>query len=173
MHLFTSHKAIQTEPLNINFIFTDWSAMLTQWSYIYSRLPYLLVYIHRIVEHICAGVAPTSPAYLGDMERRISALVLLWWESLEPPYIEPHLERFAIRTRELLHQQCVAAGYRIPNRNDLVRMGKNGAYPGESGFSVTRRYRQFMHDAEQSGSIAPEYRLGFICRLVSRLRLKR
>lgn len=173
MHLFTSHKAIQTEPLNINFIFTDWSAMLTQWSYIYSRFPYLLVYIHRIVEHICAGIAPTSPAYLGDMERRISALVLLWWESLEPPYIDPHLERFAVRTRELLHRQCVAAGYRIPNGNDLVRMVKNGAYPGESGFSVTRRYRQFMHDAEQSGSIAPECRLGFICRLVSRLRLKR
>ncbi len=99
MHLFTSHKAILTEPLNINFIFTGWDAMLTQWSYIYSRLPYLLVYMHRIVEHVCAGIAPTNPAYLDDMERRISALVLLWWETVEAPYTEPHLEKFVVKTR--------------------------------------------------------------------------
>ena len=73
MHLFTGHKAIQTEPLNINFIFTDWPSMLTQWSYIYTRLPYLLVYIHRIVEHVCAGIKPTDPAYISDMERNFSA----------------------------------------------------------------------------------------------------
>jgi hypothetical protein len=30
MHLFTSHKAIQTEPLNINFIFADWEDTETQ-----------------------------------------------------------------------------------------------------------------------------------------------
>jgi hypothetical protein len=49
MHLFTSHDAIRTEPLNINFIFSGIDAKLTQWSYFYSRLPYLLVYLHRIV----------------------------------------------------------------------------------------------------------------------------
>ena len=89
---FTSHEAIRTEPLNINFIFSGMDAKLTQWSYFYRRLPYLLAYMHRIVEHVCATIAPTDPIYLHDMDRRISALVLLWWETVEPPYAEPHLE---------------------------------------------------------------------------------
>ena len=47
LHLFTGHDAIRTEPLNINFIFSDLDSMVTQWSYLYSRLPYLLSYIHK------------------------------------------------------------------------------------------------------------------------------
>ena len=83
--LFTSHEAIRTEPLNINFIFSGMDAKLTQWSYFYGRLPYLLAYMHRIVEHVCATIAPTDPIYLHDMDRRISALVLLWWKTVRAP----------------------------------------------------------------------------------------
>jgi len=132
LHLFTYHKAIQTEPLNINFIFTNWESMLTQWSYIYSRLPYLLIYIHRIVEHVCADIAPTHPDYLSDIDRRISALVILWWETVEDHYRERHLESFVSKTREWLHEHCEAERYRLPTRNDLIRMGNNGALPGET-----------------------------------------
>jgi hypothetical protein len=39
MHLFTHHEAIRTEPMNINFIFSNWDSRRTQWSFIYSRLP--------------------------------------------------------------------------------------------------------------------------------------
>jgi hypothetical protein len=168
MHLFTGHKAIRTEPLNINFIFSDLPAMMTQWSYIYSRLPYLLVYMHRIVEYICVGIAPTGPEYISDMERRISALVLLWSETLDVPYAEPHLDKFTARTREWLHQHCVEAGFRSPNRKDLIRMGKNGAYPGESSFNVRRRYRQFMREAERSGSSTSDHQPSFVRRVISK-----
>jgi nitroreductase len=173
MHLFTGHKAIQTEPLNINFIFADLSAMLTQWSYIYTRLPYLLVYIHRIVEHICAGIAPTNPAYTSDMERRISALVLLWWDTVEAPYTEPHLENFVAKTRDRLHEHCVTSGFRAPSRCDLVRMGRDGAYPGESKSAVRRRYKQFVREAEASGAIARQPLAGIVRSFVSKLRSKR
>lgn len=169
MHLFTSHKAIQTEPLNINFIFSGSDAMLTQWSYLYSRLPYLLVYMHRIVEHICVRIAPADPNYVSDMDRRISALVLLWWDTVKAPYAEPHLERFAAKTRDWLHQHCVSAGFRAPNRRDLIRMGKNGAYPGESYLSVKRRYRRFGRAAEMSGAAAPSSVMHFVRRLMSKL----
>jgi hypothetical protein len=155
MHLFTDHKSIKTERMNINFIFSNWDSKLTQWSYIYSRLPYLLVYIHSIVEHFCEGIAPTSPAYLDDMKRRISALVLLWWETIEEPYIEPHLETFAERTRDWLYRHCNEAGFSLPTKADLIRMEADGAFPGEKRASVAKRLNQFMRDAAASGSYAP------------------
>jgi TRAP-type C4-dicarboxylate transport system permease large subunit len=44
-HLFTSHKAIKTEPMNINFIFSGPDQHVAQWAYLYARLPYLLSYL--------------------------------------------------------------------------------------------------------------------------------
>jgi hypothetical protein len=155
MHLFTGHKSIKTERMNINFIFSNWDSKLTQWSYIYSRLPYLLVYMHFIVEHVCEGIAPTSPAYLDDMKRRISALVLLWWETIDDPYIEPHLETFAERTRDWLCRHCNEAGFSLPTKADLIRMGADGAFPGETRASVVKRLDQFKRSAAASGSYAP------------------
>jgi hypothetical protein len=156
-HLFTGHKSIKTERMNINFIFSNWDGKLTQWSYIYSRLPYLLVYMHSIVEHVCEGIAPTPPAYLNDMKRRISAQVLLWWETVEASYIEPHLEKFAERTRDWLYRHCNEAGFSLPTKADLIRMGAEGAFPGETRTSVAKRLDQFKRNAAASGSYAPTH----------------
>ena len=153
MHLFTSHEAIRTEPMNINFIFSNWDSKYSQWSFIYSRLPYLLVYMECIVAHVCEAIVRTDPRYLDDMKRRLSALVVLWWETIEEPYDEPRLRHFAAKTREWLDQHCQAAGFRTPNIDDLIRMGENGAYPGESRWSVWRRYNEFMRGAAATGAV--------------------
>jgi hypothetical protein len=143
MHLFTNHKAIRTAPLNVNFIFSNADALHTQWSYLYSRLPYLLVYIHCVVEHVCADIVPTAPAYLEDMDRRICALVLLWADSVEPLYDEPRLQLFFLKTQDRLIRYCKDAGYRPPNRADLVRMADSGAFPGEPERRVAERLRNY------------------------------
>jgi len=153
IHLFTGHKAIQTEPLNINFIFSKLDATLTQWSYLYSRLPYLLFYMHRVVEHICAEVAPTDPEYLRYWDRRLSALVLLWWDTLEFPYLEPHLREFVLATRDWLFYHCTDAGYRHPSRSDLTKMAETGGYPGEASRMTKKRIKKFTRDAKASGAI--------------------
>jgi hypothetical protein len=111
--------------------------------------------MHSIVEHVCEDIAPTSPAYLDDMKRRISALVLLWWETIEDPYIEQRLETFAKRTRDWLHRHCKEAGFALPTKADLIRMGADGAFPGETRASVGKRFDQFVCDAAASGSYAP------------------
>ena len=152
MHLFTNHDAIRTEPLNINFIFSGMDAKLTQWSYLYSRLPYLLAYMYCIVEHVYASIIPTDPVYLQDMDRRISALVLLWWETIEPPYKEPHLEKFVLTTRYRLFEHCREAGYRLPNRLDLETMADTGAFPDEPQAKVAERNLRYSQAAEVSGS---------------------
>jgi len=52
--------------LNITFVFSTYEAKLSQWSYLYTRLPYLLLYTLSLVEHIASGILPTNPDYLED-----------------------------------------------------------------------------------------------------------
>jgi hypothetical protein len=143
MHLFTEHPAIRTAPLNVNFIFSDMPEKLTQWAYLYSRLPYLLFYIYRIVEHIGAGFAPTSGDYIDDIERRISALIVLWWPSVSERYRCDHLEKFYAETEGWLRAHCDEARCRNPTGRDLYRMARCGALPGEAAINVRERAKMY------------------------------
>jgi len=153
IHLFTGHKAIATQPMNINFIFSDWDSKVTQWAFLYGRLPYLLVYMHCLVEHVCADIAPTTPAYVQDIGRRISALIILWWETVQPPYINEMLLQFFTETKANLTKHCHKAGFRAPRRRDLAKMANTGAYPGEPKASITERNNEFIRGAKASGSL--------------------
>jgi hypothetical protein len=120
-------------------VFSGWQAKLSQWSYLYSRLPYVLFYAHRIVEYIASVIAPTHPDYLNDMERRISALIILWWNTVDDDYRAEPLETFVFETREWLTEHCRRAGYRSPTKRDLRRMSYSGAFPGEAAVKVKVR----------------------------------
>ena len=144
MHLFTAHPAIRTEPLNVNFIFSRYKEKLTQWSYLYSRLPYLLFYLYRVVEHIAQGIAPTLPAYVQDVERRIAALIVLWWPTVKDDYRTEALEAFFSETSNWLSDHCEQAHCRAPTKRDLNRMARCGALPGEPAESV--RAREAMYE---------------------------
>jgi hypothetical protein len=129
VHLFTEHPAIRTEPLNVNFIFSDWDAKLTQWYYLYSRLPYLLFYARLLVEHVCSTFSQTDPAYLANMDRRVAAGTLLWARNVDADYRHPLIDRFVNVTRERLARACRAAGHREPALSDLPSMLANGTFP--------------------------------------------
>ena len=139
IHLFTNQKSIQTEPLNINFVFSDWDAKLTQWNYLYSRLPYILSYARCLIEHICATFVKTDISYLADIDRRIAAATLLCAPSIEKKYRCTLIDQFVGQTRSRLYQQCSAAGYSEPRYKDLVRMRAFGSFPGESRLRVIIR----------------------------------
>jgi len=129
VHLFTEHPAIRTEPLNVNFIFSDWDAKLTQWYYLYSRLPYVLYYARLLVEHVCSTFAQTDPVYLADMERRVAAGTIMWARNVDADYRHPSIEHFVDVTRERLAHACRAAGHREPMLSDLPKMLATGAFP--------------------------------------------
>jgi hypothetical protein len=169
MHLFTSHKAIVTEPMNINFIFSNRESKETQWSFLYTRLPYVLSYAYRIVETVCASISPTLPDYLEELERRIGAHVLMWGATLDEHYGSGPLLIFVLKHRERLFAHCKAHGYREPEFHDLVRMSQTGAFPGESHWSVWWRMRRFQVAAELSGSTE----LSKLTRVLRALRLRR
>src|SRR5580658_3264744 len=103
-HLFTQHKAIQTDKMNINFIFSDWPAKMSQWSFLYSRLPYLLAYARSLTEHVFASFQPSDPRPLSDTDRRLSAGTLLWADSVSDDYRSEALSRFVSVTREGLYE---------------------------------------------------------------------
>ncbi|MDX1296786.1 MAG: hypothetical protein R3260_00885 [Pseudomonas sp.] len=147
MHLFTEHKAIRTEQLNINFIFSGWSQKITQWNYLYSRLPYLLFYTHKIVEHIVASIAPTSQDYLDDIQRRLASSIMLWWKHVDARYKCDQLSIFVKETEHWLNSHCVSSGYRLPNDRDLLRMITTGAYPSENLTSLKKRNLKYKFHA--------------------------
>ena len=131
VHLFTSSSAIRTEPLNVNFIFSGREAKLTQWYYLYSRLPYILFYARRLVEHVCATLVQTVPNYLADIERRVAASALLWARNIDEAYRHPAIDRFVAETRARLVAECKSAGHREPTLHDLVQMRDSGTLPDD------------------------------------------
>ena len=129
IHLFTQHKDIKTEPLNINFIFSGEYENLTQWHFLYSRLPYLLFYVRQLVEYVCSTFAKTDPKYLANVERRLMAETLMWASNIEETYRHPSIDKFVEATRIQLEQECVKSGCRKPNSIDLIYIQQNGEFP--------------------------------------------
>lgn len=149
MHLFTEHKAIKTEKFNVNFIFSDWDSKLSQWSYLYSRLPYVLYYFYVIIECIFSKVAQTPSMYILDMQRRIISSVCLWWKDVDEYYRSDELFKFYTLSKMWLDRHCIKNGFKAPNEKDLIRMANSGAFPNESEESVKKRYHDFtsMHES--------------------------
>lgn len=148
IHLFTEHKAIRTELLNINFVFSGIEAKFSQWSYLYGRLPYLLVYAWRVIEHLGASLCPTHPAYDQDMLRRVAAFVTLGTRQCK--HITAELQRFHDAHRIWLLEHCKQMGVPRPLKRDLERMALTGALPGEGSAAVEARYAAFEAEAEQA-----------------------
>lgn len=143
IHLFTEHKAIATEQLNVNFIFSGWDAKMTQWYYLYSRLPYLLDYTRLVVEHVYGQFERTDPVYLAEMDRRMMAATLLWGPAVAQHYRNEVLDCYVRATGERLIEQCIANGHALPTPHDLRRMKESGAFPGESRVRTKLRHARY------------------------------
>lgn len=131
MHLFTGHHSIKTEDLNINFIFPGVKGLSSQWNYFYSRLPYLLLYMYLVVEHILENIAPTSEQYILDMMRRISAQFILSSLDIEERYTTVENDKLVSSLTAWLLDHCVENNFSKPETGDLRRMAKTGSFPNE------------------------------------------
>lgn len=146
IHLFTEHKAIQTELLNINFIFSDYEAKVTQWRYLYSRLPYVLVYLWRVVEYISDSLCLTHPDYGLDMLRRVAAFVSL--SAKKSTHVTEPLQKFYDAYHHWMLEHCAQMNFPKPLKRDIERMALMGALPGEADASVQARFDRFSAYAE-------------------------
>lgn len=139
MHLFTDHKAIKTEPYNINFIFSQGNQMMTQWAYLFSRLPYLMTYIVNLVEYITERFAKTHPTYIQDMNRRLAAQLLMSSAYITEDYQAEQLTHLTQTTYCWLSNHCLDNGFPKPEAEHLSRMASSGAFPGEQEEGVASR----------------------------------
>ncbi|MDQ0039106.1 hypothetical protein J2W30_006899 [Variovorax boronicumulans] len=143
MHLFTEHKDIATGPMNINFVFSGWEQKLSQWAFLYSRLPYVLAYMLRVVEHLTKDFAQTDPSYLDLVDRQVAAQSVLAWALIDPHYENELLQAHVDANYQWLVEHCVATCAREPSLEDLARIARNGALPGESWLAVKWRHWRF------------------------------
>lgn len=142
-HLFTAHKAIKTEKLNVNFIFSNSECRDSQWNYLYSRLPYLLIYARNVIERLGTSICQTNPLYLEELERRSSAGVLLWGQLLDPEYSNEQINKFIQATENRLIKHLAENEISSSTVVDLVKMNKTGDFPGESYFKRRKRHKLY------------------------------
>ncbi|OBU16387.1 hypothetical protein AYY19_04310 [Photobacterium aquimaris] len=95
-HLFTEHKAIKTELLNINFVFSGSNQIYTQQCYLYTRLPYILYYSYFLFEYIASKVSPSTPEYISNINRRIVAYYLMAHLHVEDAFLTEDMEHLAL-----------------------------------------------------------------------------
>jgi len=124
MHLFTSHDAIRTEKFNINFIFSNDDSKILQWKFLYSRLPYLLFYLHKIVENILTTFVQTSEEYLEDVRIQVNGLIILWWDSLEEEYQADEMEDFIVNINADVKEYFFLRGNSNFTRDDVMKLAK-------------------------------------------------
>lgn len=51
-HLVTLCREYKTEPMNFNFIFSDYEDKKKQWGILYSLLPFLLIHTYHVIEEL-------------------------------------------------------------------------------------------------------------------------
>ncbi|EHU8078558.1 hypothetical protein KZN62_003574 [Vibrio cholerae] len=95
-HLFTEHKAIKTELLNINFVFSGQSQIYSQQRYLYTRLPYVLYYTYYLFEYIASRICPSPPEYVENINRRVMAYFLISYMQIEDDFLTEHMEALAL-----------------------------------------------------------------------------
>jgi hypothetical protein len=104
LHLFTHYESIKTEPLNINFVFSQAPELESQWSYLYARLPYLLSYAKDVIDYLIESICSTEPWWIQMMNRRSAAGNIIWAESLEESFKHPAIDKFKQASELYLRQ---------------------------------------------------------------------
>lgn len=83
-HLVTSFKALETEPANFNFVFSNDDAHHSQWNGLYSYLPLLLLHTVEVVEGLLATVAKRQDGI--DLTQIRNAIGFAHWMDSGPHY---------------------------------------------------------------------------------------
>ena len=128
MHLFTDHKKIKTEKLNVNFVFSNDDCKRSQWLHLYSRLPYLLAYTRAVVEHVMKNIAETTTGYLQDIELRIAAASMLWWMEVPDHARTDELWNYVQKQVTFIEDYHVGRGAKVPGTSELESIAKFGLW---------------------------------------------
>lgn len=74
----------------------------------------------------------------------IRGSLILWWNEIDDFYKNEKLENFVKFQEEWLNNHCVKNGYKIPTKNNLIKIFKNGSFPNESKSSIKQRLKNYQ-----------------------------
>lgn len=143
MHLITENKYIKTEAYNVNFIFSDYGSVYSQWSYFFSRLPHVLMYLVSVSEYLASRFALTFPEYTADMMRRLVASLALCSARIGSDYKAEPLDSLVSSAVEWLESHCLSNGHKTPEVKHLARMARCGAFPDETAADLQARHDRY------------------------------
>ena len=121
LHLVTTRHHLETEPRNLNFIFSDDSSRLSQWHHIYTRLPFLLFYTVDICYVLMAFVlGDVHPSHAKNAFKKSMGL-LLWHEEIQRLTPEEDDIDYDIKPLQGLALTCPSCTQKIAANERLVR----------------------------------------------------
>lgn len=79
-HLITQAPAYKTEPANFNFIFSQPTAIESQWDFLYSFLPFLLLHSYGVIETIVKQFSVRANGKSDVTDLRVLCGFLIWFK---------------------------------------------------------------------------------------------
>jgi hypothetical protein len=120
-HLITSYKHYQTEDMNLNFVFSDHDAKLSQWENLYFLLPSLILYAVNICWSVYLTIQPKSKLIDGYMLSKIAVGYILCTKGSVKGF-----DNGIIKDVPLLCEKC---GREIPVTDNVEEtITNNGSY---------------------------------------------
>jgi hypothetical protein len=119
-HLVTSYKHHKTEDMNLNFVFSNQEAKLSQWENLYLLLPSLLLYAVNICWSVYLTIQPQSKLIDGHMLSKIAVGYILCTKGTVQEF-----DNRIIKDVPLLCEKC---GREIPVTNKVEKTIINNGY---------------------------------------------
>jgi hypothetical protein len=127
VHLVTTHRLLETEPQNLNFIFSGDEARLSQWHHLYSFLPLLLFYAVDVCESLITMIlrGPMPDAAQAIFHRSLG--FMLWTHEASKWQGEHRLPQSS-RILQEMSLQCPSCKRALPSSEEVIRgLFVNGA----------------------------------------------
>lgn len=112
IHLLTTRPSIRTEYLNLNMVFSNISAIETQFDFFFSRSIYIISYIYHLVSFIENNIYPATNESKIRTNKIIEALTAMWFIQLPTEYTSTEIYNFCLSKTESLkndisYKECV------------------------------------------------------------------
>ena len=118
-HLVTSVQASATKPMNLNFVFSQQTALEDQWDHYYSTVPLLLWYFVGVAEHVASRFVEWK-----DKQRSIQ----LFLRNLAFMRFTTQLdasENLQADSAALFADLCEALGFKCEECHNVVTVGED------------------------------------------------
>lgn len=120
-HIVTTYKAYETEPLNLNFVFSNVEDIRMQWLHLYSMLPLILYHAVSVGRALFRSIAELEERDVHADETRMKLGFIQWaQEEFQPVEFRKSMSRMVSSSLDF-DVICPTCDKNIPYSDDLAR----------------------------------------------------